>query len=70
MGLGVGIGSEQMRNLNVDEMKKDDDEIEVTGCWIKFRFLGKCISMKSKVESSVCGTNNSYGNLLINLFMP
>ncbi|KAI3813195.1 hypothetical protein L1987_17913 [Smallanthus sonchifolius] len=63
MGLDVGIDSEQMGALNVDKIKgckKNEDEIEVTGCWIRFRFLGKCISTRSKVESSVCGSNNPY----------
>ncbi|KAD3641025.1 hypothetical protein E3N88_30248 [Mikania micrantha] len=63
MGLDVEIDSEQIGALNVSKIKgcsKKEDEIEVTGCWIKFRFFGKCISMRSKVETSVCGSNNPY----------
>ncbi|KAL8200696.1 hypothetical protein R6Q57_012035 [Mikania cordata] len=59
MGLDVEIDSE--RALNASKIKgcsKKEDEIEVTGCWIKFRFFGKCISTRSKVDTSVCGSNN------------
>ncbi|KAI7730370.1 hypothetical protein M8C21_031152 [Ambrosia artemisiifolia] len=55
MGLGVDIGSEQMGTLNVDNVHKKDDEM-ITGCWIKFRLFGKCISTRSKVETSICGS--------------
>ncbi|KAJ0433002.1 putative protein kinase RLK-Pelle-RLCK-VIIa-2 family [Helianthus annuus] len=50
----MGIDSEQMGTRNVDKMHKKDDEIEVKGCWVKFRFFGKCISTRSKVETSIC----------------
>ncbi|KAJ0667341.1 putative protein kinase RLK-Pelle-RLCK-VIIa-2 family [Helianthus annuus] len=50
----MGIDSEQMGTSNVDKMHKKDDEIEVKGCWVKFRFFGKCISTRSKVETSIC----------------
>ncbi|KAH7851199.1 hypothetical protein Vadar_008496 [Vaccinium darrowii] len=36
--------------------KKDDDAVE-TGCWLKFRFLGKCMPSGSKVESSISGSS-------------
>ncbi|KAK9052446.1 hypothetical protein SSX86_029075 [Deinandra increscens subsp. villosa] len=68
MGLGVEIDSEKNGNLNVDKIKgcaKKEDEIEVTGCWIKFRFFGKCISTRSKVETSVCGSNSPYGQPVV-----
>ncbi|GJR28531.1 hypothetical protein Tco_1104763, partial [Tanacetum coccineum] len=59
MGVGLGIDGEKIGNLNVDNMKeskKEEDEIEVSaGCWINFRFLGRCISARSKVDSSICG---------------
>ncbi|XP_071693702.1 serine/threonine-protein kinase PBL34-like isoform X2 [Rutidosis leptorrhynchoides] len=56
MGLGLAIDSEKIETLSVDkiEQNKKEDEIEVTGCWIKFKFLGRCISKRSKVESSNC----------------
>ncbi|KAH9709381.1 putative serine/threonine-protein kinase PIX7 [Citrus sinensis] len=45
--------------------KKVEDEVEVeeeeeTGCWVKFRFFGSCISSRSKVDSSVSGTSTHY----------
>lgn len=48
--------------------KKVEDEVEVeeeeeTGCWVKFRFFGSCISSRSKVDSSVSGTSTHYGNI-------
>ncbi|KAI3665890.1 hypothetical protein L6452_44525 [Arctium lappa] len=44
----------------MDGTKKKEDEIEITGCWIKFNFLGRCISTRSKVESSICGSSITY----------
>lgn len=35
--------------------KKDDVAVE-TGCWFKFRFLGKCMPSGSKVDSSISGS--------------
>lgn len=48
--------------------KKVEDEVEVeeeeeTGCWVKLRFFGSCISSRSKVDSSVSGTSTHYGNI-------
>nr|XP_043606078.1 serine/threonine-protein kinase PBL34-like [Erigeron canadensis] len=63
MGLGIGIDSKKIGNLSVDKIednKKNEDEIEVTGCWIKFRFLGRCISTRSKVESTNCISSIPY----------
>lgn len=43
--------------------KKDDDNgdsAEDTGCWIKLRFIGSCITSRSKVDTSVSGTNTNY----------
>ncbi|KAG8663231.1 serine/threonine-protein kinase PBL34 isoform X3 [Manihot esculenta] len=37
----------------------EDDVVEEaeTGCWFKFRFIGSCISSRSKIDSSVSGTS-------------
>ncbi|KAG6407890.1 hypothetical protein SASPL_130890 [Salvia splendens] len=35
--------------------KRDDDDVEETGCWIKLRFIGSCISSRSKVDNSLSG---------------
>ncbi|XP_059670310.1 serine/threonine-protein kinase PBL34-like [Cornus florida] len=42
-----------------DRKKKDEDD-EDTGCWIKFRFLGSCMSSRSNVDSSMSGTSTPY----------
>lgn len=44
--------------------KKKDEENEMTGCWFKFRFIGSCMSSKSKVDGSMSGTSTQYGILL------
>lgn len=43
---------------------KDHDcaGVEETCCWIKFRFITSCMSSRSKVDSSTCGTSTNYGN--------
>lgn len=48
--------------------KKDDDVVEETGCWIKLRFIGSCISSRSKVDNSISGIS-THGNssLIYNL---
>lgn len=61
--MGVGPDSIKTRVLNVDKLKenkKKDDEVQETGCWIKFRFFGRCISSRSKVESSISGSSTQY----------
>ncbi|KAK4791341.1 hypothetical protein SAY86_031754 [Trapa natans] len=39
---------------------KDDDSGEKTGCWINFKFFGSCMSSRSKVDTSLCGTSTNY----------
>ncbi|KAL7608926.1 hypothetical protein Lser_V15G13058 [Lactuca serriola] len=54
---------EKIGTLSVDKMEKSrkkEDEIEIRGCWIRFRFLGRCISTRSKVENSICGNSVPY----------
>lgn len=47
-----------------DVRLKDHDcaGAEETCCWIKFSFITSCISSRSKVDSSTCGTSTNYGN--------
>lgn len=40
--------------------KKKGVEEEETGCWIKFRFMGSCISSRSKVENSISGATTMH----------
>ncbi|XP_022776936.1 probable serine/threonine-protein kinase PIX7 isoform X2 [Durio zibethinus] len=74
MGLGSEEGkvkSSDMCKSKVRKKKKKnsekeglDDEavVEETGCWVKLRFIGSCISSRSKVDSSVSGTSTRYDN--------
>ncbi|KAF5945064.1 hypothetical protein HYC85_015292 [Camellia sinensis] len=52
MGLGKGeswdVGKPKSR-------KKKNDAVEETGCWVRLRFIGSCISSRSKVDSSISG---------------
>ncbi|KAL3813366.1 hypothetical protein ACJIZ3_014634 [Penstemon smallii] len=71
----MGLGPEAMNGGNVDlgnsklrarrkilSYVDDDDEDGpvVSGCWIKFRFFGRCLSRRSKVDSSVSGSSSQY----------
>lgn len=59
----MGPDSIKTRVLNVDKLKegkKKEDEVHETGCWIKFRFFGRCISSRAKVESSISGSSTQY----------
>lgn len=65
----MGVESVRTRVLNVEKVKgskkkENDGDGEETGCWIKFRLFGRCISSRAKVESSVSGSSTQYGNLL------
>lgn len=69
MGLG-GENGKVIESLDVckskgwKKKKKQDgvieDEETETGCWLSFRFIGSCISSRSKVDSSVSGTSTNY----------
>ncbi|CAN6549107.1 unnamed protein product [Malus baccata var. baccata] len=40
----------------------DDDDVEEegSGCWVRLRYFGSCISSRSKVDSSISGTSNTH----------
>ena len=43
--------------------KKKDGGEEETGCWVKLRFMGSCMSSRSRVDNSMSGrTGTHYGN--------
>lgn len=47
-----------------DRMKRDhddDDDVVDSGCWMKFRLFGGCISSRSKVDSSLSGSSTQIG---------
>ena len=71
MGLGGENGKvktwEVGKSKGVKKKKKEvvegkggveDEEI---GCWVRLRFVGSCISSRSKVDSSISGTTTHYG---------
>lgn len=39
----------------------DEDNAEEAGCWTKFRFFGRCLSSRTKDDSSVSGSSSKYG---------
>ncbi|KAF2316268.1 hypothetical protein GH714_041609 [Hevea brasiliensis] len=40
--------------------KKKGGGAEETGCWFKFRFMGSCISSRTKADSSISGSSTQY----------
>lgn len=73
MGLGGGNGKvetwEVGKSKGGKKKKKEVEEMgeEEIGCWIRLRFLGSCISSRSKVDSSISGTAGNYGSFLFSL---
>ncbi|KAF8390263.1 hypothetical protein HHK36_024788 [Tetracentron sinense] len=60
--MGLGPETIQVETWDVGKSKgrkKKDGAGEETGCWIKLRFIGSCISSRSKVDSSISGTTES-----------
>lgn len=74
MGLGAENGKVKVESWDISKSKvrrkkkkKDDDdgvEEEETGCWLRLRFFGSCISSRSKVDTSISGTSTHCGNFL------
>ncbi|XP_057949064.1 serine/threonine-protein kinase PBL34-like isoform X2 [Malania oleifera] len=58
MGLGTeGVKAESWDVGKSKSRKNKDGALEETGCWPKLRFIGSCISSRSKVDNSVSGTS-------------
>ncbi|CAA0830966.1 Probable receptor-like protein kinase [Striga hermonthica] len=51
-------GRKKKDKIDVDA----DDETLGTGCWLKLRFIGSCISSRSKVDNSISGIS-THGHL-------
>ena len=47
--------------------KKKEGEDEVTGCWMRFPFIGSCLSSKPKANGSRSGsaTSTLYGKIIL-----
>lgn len=62
MGLGPDAFHAGAWNVGKSKgKKKKDDEDEMTGCWMKFRLMGGCVSSRTKVDSSTSGTSTQDG---------
>ncbi|KAE8021657.1 hypothetical protein FH972_007529 [Carpinus fangiana] len=62
--MGLGPDAIEVGDWDVEKSKgrkKKDGGAEGTGCWIKFRFIGSCMSSRSSVDSSISGTSTQYG---------
>ncbi|KAL6294670.1 hypothetical protein ACE6H2_002812 [Prunus campanulata] len=64
MGLGAENGKVESWSMCKSKVRKkkkkdDDDDVEEeeSGCWVRLRFFGSCISSRSKVDSSISGTS-------------
>ncbi|XVF86002.1 hypothetical protein PTKIN_Ptkin17bG0165900 [Pterospermum kingtungense] len=54
-------GRKKKKKINSEKEDLDDEAVvEETGCWVKLRFIGTCISSRSKVDSSASGTSTHY----------
>ncbi|KAK8975468.1 hypothetical protein V6N11_069898 [Hibiscus sabdariffa] len=61
--MGLVPGDIQVGPLNVEKSKgkkKKDGEDGEPGCWFKFRFMGNCLSPRTKMEGSISGTSTPY----------
>ncbi|KAJ8529174.1 hypothetical protein K7X08_036009 [Anisodus acutangulus] len=65
MGLGGdGVKGESWEVVKSKGRKKKEGDVEETeaGCWIKLRFIGSCISSRSKVDNSISGISTRCEN--------
>ncbi|CAN6442345.1 unnamed protein product [Victoria cruziana] len=62
MGLGPGaVQVEAWEHVGKSRGRKKKDDVEDPGCWnFKIRFMGSCISSRSKVDSSISSTSTYY----------
>ncbi|MBA0617180.1 hypothetical protein Godav_026652 [Gossypium davidsonii] len=57
--MGFGHQSREVVEENSSRKKKDGGE-EETGCWVKLRFMGSCMSSRSRVDNSVSGRTGTH----------
>ncbi|KAL3844645.1 hypothetical protein ACJIZ3_002048 [Penstemon smallii] len=58
MYMGRSKSRARRKVLNDDDEDYDEDDTGYSRCWFRFRFLGSCLSPKSKVDSSVSGSSS------------
>ncbi|KAL5739027.1 hypothetical protein ACOSP7_027951 [Xanthoceras sorbifolium] len=46
----------------LNKKKKNDVESEGTGCWVKLRYIGSCLSPRSKADGSISGTSTLFAD--------
>ena len=69
----MGLGDDGVKGESWDVGKKTKirnkkaGAVEETGCWVRLRFIGSCISSRSKVDSSLSGLSTNCGNPLHSL---
>lgn len=67
MGLGPDAGEmgtlvvSESKQKSIEEEEEENDTMDAR-CWIKFRFLGRCLASRSKVNSSINGNSTQNGN--------
>ncbi|WRX21756.1 Serine-threonine/tyrosine-protein kinase [Theobroma cacao] len=57
--MGFGHQSEKVEEKKSSRKKKDGGE-EETGCWVKLRFMGSCMSSRSRVDNSMSGRTGTH----------
>ncbi|KAG9151987.1 hypothetical protein Leryth_002246 [Lithospermum erythrorhizon] len=50
-----GKGEDKIKKKKNRKEENEIEDEETTGCWIKLRFIGSCISSRSKVDNSISG---------------
>lgn len=70
MGLGGdGVKGESWDVEKSKGRKKKEGDVEETGCWIKLRFIGNCISSRSKVDTSTSVISTRCGNFKLEVLI-
>ncbi|GAV73887.1 Pkinase domain-containing protein [Cephalotus follicularis] len=69
--MGFGGGEKKVKSFDVckskgrkkkKKVKDEEGSVEETGCWVRLRLIGsRCISSRSKVDSSASGTGTHFG---------
>ncbi|XP_021297510.1 probable serine/threonine-protein kinase PIX7 isoform X1 [Herrania umbratica] len=57
--MGFSHQSEKVEEKKSFRKKKDGGE-EETGCWVKLRFMGSCMSSRSRVDNSMSGRTGTH----------
>lgn len=60
MGTELAVNESKQRAIE-EEGEEDNDTVDAK-CWVKFRFLGRCLASRGKVNTSVNGRRAQNGN--------